>query len=216
VLTLRPRCQFVSKAAIVMSGQDQATQALVLRSQCWNAALHAYGTGFIFERRAHIFKQRLNWLTYGSLGLPLAIGLLVLGYGEFKALKYLIPVVVAACAILTLLSLWSIIGGWVEGCSYANSAVSANHLLSEKYAVLGENPPRAFRSFQREYDKLGVEDKILQQQDYQQDIREEEKRMGMHAALRKFRRPCAECGQVPTTMTPSNCGVCGDYKYKGN
>jgi mobilome CxxCx(11)CxxC protein len=198
-----------------MGGQDQETKALALRSQCWNSALHAYGTGFIFEQRAHRYKLRLQWLTYGSLALPLAVGLLVLGYGEFKALKALIVIAAAGCAVLTMLSLWSIVGGWVDGYAYAKTAVSANYLLSERYATLGGNPPSAFQSLQREYDKLEVEDKLLQQQDYQQDIGEDEKRMGMHAALRKFRRSCAECNKAPTTMTPGDCGVCGNYKYKG-
>jgi mobilome CxxCx(11)CxxC protein len=205
---------FVLREAGIMTGQNKEEKALALRAQCWDSALHAFGTGFIFEYRARACKRRLQWLTYVSLAVPLAIGLLVLGYGEFRGLKVLIGIAVAIGAVQAMLSLWSIIGGWVERYSYATSAVSANYLLSERFAKIASNPPSEYQTFRHDYEKLEVEDNLLQQQDYQQNIREDEKRMGMRAALRKFRRKCAGCDQVPNSMTPADCGVCGNFRYK--
>jgi len=158
-----------------------------------------------------------NWLrslTYVSLVVPMLLGLLVLGYGEFGALPVLIAVGAAILVAQTVISLWSIVSGWVEKYSYASTAISANHLLSDKFAELAANPPADLQSFQKEVEKLQVEDRLLQQRDYQQDIKEAEKRMGMRAALRKFRRACTECDETPTTMKASSCDVCGNFPYR--
>lgn len=37
------------------------------------------------------------------------------------------------------------------------------------------------------------------------------KRKGTRAALRKFRRRCAGCGQVPVSMTPNKCDIRGNF-----
>jgi mobilome CxxCx(11)CxxC protein len=197
-----------------MAQANQEEQKSALRVQCWNTALHAFGTGFIFEQRGHRYKWRLQWLTYVSLAVPVIIGLLVLGYGEFKGLKALIGIGIAVGIVQVMISLWSIVGGWVDRSSYAIAAAPANYTLSDEYANLAANPPMEYREFLQEYEKLELKDKLLQQQDYQQDIKESEKRMGMHAALRKFRRACAGCGQVPDTMSSTVCGVCGNFKYR--
>lgn len=189
-------------------------RALAIRTQCWDAAVHAYGTAFIFEHRSRVLKNLLRWLTYVGLIVPMIIGLLVLGYGEFAGLAVLVLIAIAIGIGQAVLSLWSIIGGWVDSYSYATAAIPANHLLSNKYTGLAANPPSDLRELQHEYEKLQVEDRLLQQWDYQQGIKDAEKRMGMRAALRKFRRSCAGCGEIPSIMTPGNCGVCGNFRYR--
>jgi len=197
-----------------MSDDEDAQHALAMRTQCWDAALHAYGTAAIFERRSYNLRNWLRSLTYISFGVPLIIGLLALGYGEFGLLSVLIGIGAAVLIVQVALSLWSIIGGWVADYTYATTAIPANHLLSDKFAELAANPPSDFGQFQHEYEKLQIEDRLLQQQDYQQGIKVEEKRMGMRAALRKFSRACAGCGETPNTMTPGTCDVCGNFRYR--
>jgi hypothetical protein len=58
-------------------------------------------------------------------------------------------------------------------------------------AAPAANPEFGLQEFQHEYDERQVGDRLLQQQDYQQGIKDAEKRVGMRAALRNFRRSCA-------------------------
>jgi mobilome CxxCx(11)CxxC protein len=197
-----------------MTDNEDVQRALGMRTQCWDAALHAYGTSAIFEHRSRVLKNWLRWLTYISFGVPMIIGLLVLGYGEFGGLTAIIGIGAAVLIVQVALSFWSIVGGWVESYSYVTAAIPANHLLSDKFAELAANPPSDSGQFQHEYEKLQVEDRLLQQQDYQQDIKAEEKRMGMRAALRKFSRACAGCGETPSTMSPGTCDICGNFRYR--
>lgn len=198
----------------VVTDQTAIRDALALRTQCWDDALNSYATSYIFQRRARVLKVRLQWITYVGFAVPMIVGLLVLAYGHLKSL----PVIAATAAAIGIaqaaFSLWSIVGGWVDGYSYALTSSSANDLLAARYSRLASSPPEDLKEFQQQYRLLEVEDAARTEQDYQQGIAEAEKHMGMRAALRKYQRACAACNEIPTTMRPTSCGVCGEFKYR--
>jgi mobilome CxxCx(11)CxxC protein len=204
-----PRRSKVAKAET-----DAANRVLAIRTQCWNAALNAYATSYIFQRRARLFRLRLQFVTYVGFVVPMIVGLLVLGYGEFKSLTIVISAAVSIGICQVAFSLWSIIGGWVDRYSYSLTSISANDLLAAKYTRLASSPPESYGELQSRYEVLQAEDDARQEQDYQQAIKEEEKHMGMRAALRKYQRRCAACNKIPTTMRATDCGVCGDFRYR--
>jgi mobilome CxxCx(11)CxxC protein len=144
------------------------------------------------------------------------VGLLVLSYGHFKSLPTVIAVVSAFAIVQTVISLWSIIGGWVAGYSYATASAADNSRLAARYEDLASGPPDDPLAFRHDYEKLVIRDEGRQEQDYQQGVKESEKRMGLRAALRKYGRKCAGCEQVPTSMKSTDCGVCGNFRYHVN
>lgn len=186
----------------------------MVRLRCWDGALHAYATSYIFQRRALTLGARLNWVTYIGFVVPMIVRLLVLSYGHFKSLPTIIVVASALGIGQVVISLWSVIGGWVAGYSYATASAAANSRLALRYEELASNPPGDPSVLQHEYEKLAVRDEDRQEQDYQQGVRESEKRMGMRAALRKYQRKCVACGEVPSTMRPTDCGVCGKFRQR--
>lgn len=107
------------------------SRTLAIRTQSWNAALNAYATSYIFQRRARILRVRLQLITYAGFVVPMIVGLLVLGYGDFKSLAVVISVAAAIGICQVALSLWSIIGGWVDRFSYSLTSISANDLLAD-------------------------------------------------------------------------------------
>jgi mobilome CxxCx(11)CxxC protein len=142
------------------------------------------------------------------------VGLLVLAYGHLKSLPVIIAVAAAIGIGQAAISLWSIVGGWVDGAAYAASSATANDLLAAKYADLAMSPPSDFEEFQHRYELLKVEDRARTEQDFQQGVKEAEKHMGMRAALRKYQRTCVGCGQVPMDMKATDCSICGKYRYR--
>lgn len=201
-----------------MSASDSATtdQFATYRKLCWNNAVDAFGTSYVFQQRAHKLKTRLQWVNYVGVGVPLIVGSLVLSFGQFSLLPVAITVASIIGIIQVAVNLWSIIGQWVEEHSYAVSSAAANDSLSVRYRELGENPPPELDGLRQRYEQLQVEDTMRRNQDLQHDIKGFEQRMGMRAALRQFQRKCAACKQVPTSMKPSDCGVCGNFKYSGS
>lgn len=189
-----------------------------IRTQCWDKAVHAYATSYIFQRRARVLKRKLQLVTYFGLVVPIVIGLLVLGYGKFKELALVISIGTAIGIVQAAISLWSIVGEWVDQYSYAASSASANEALATNFRDLGKDLPATVDELRTLYGKLQVADEAQRGKDVQQGIKGAEERMGMRAALRNFQRQCAGCKKVPTTMKPpkkpTKCGVCGDFRYR--
>jgi mobilome CxxCx(11)CxxC protein len=185
-----------------------------LRRQCWNDALNAYATSYIFQRRARALTSRVQWITYIGFVVPMIVGLLVLAYGHLNSLPIIIAVAAAIGIGQAAISLRAIVGGWVDGASYAATSATANDLLAAKYAELAANPPRDLREFEQRYRLLKVEDQARTEQDFRQGVKESEKHMGLRAALRKYQRKCVGCDQIPLDMKATDCSVCGKYRYQ--
>jgi mobilome CxxCx(11)CxxC protein len=195
--------------------EEEATKrSNLLRIQCWNEALNAYGTSYIFQRRARSWTRRVQWITYIGFVVPMIVGLLVLAYGHLKSLPVIVAIAAAIGVGQVVISLWGIVGGWVSGAAYAATSAMANDLLAASFAELASNPPGDAREFRHRYELLNTEGNARTEQDFQQGVSEAEKRMGMRAALRKYQRKCAGCGQVPLDMQATGCSVCGKYRYR--
>jgi len=190
---------------------DEAFAAV--RRNCWDAALQSFATSYIFERRARDLGIKLNWITYVGFIVPMIVSLLVLSYGHFDSLPTIITVASALGVGQVVVSLWSVVGDWVTRYSYATDSAAANSGLARKYEELASSPPDDISAMRYECEKLAIRDEDRQSRDYQQGVRESEKRMGMRAALRKYQRECAGCGEVPITMKATSCGVCGNFSY---
>ncbi|KND39776.1 mobilome CxxCx(11)CxxC protein [Streptomyces stelliscabiei] len=180
------------------------------RRRCWDAALHAYGTSYIFQKRAANLKRKTDVLTWVGFAVPLLIGALVGTFGQNKLWSVVLTVGTVIAAVQLVVSLWSLVKRWPEELAYSSSSATANESLASRFAALGEDPP-GLQTLRTQVDKLTVEDTARRDRDNEKGVTDKERRMGMRAALRKFQRQCATCHQAPTTMEPSNCGVCGQF-----
>ncbi|MBN2312698.1 MAG: hypothetical protein JXM79_02140 [Sedimentisphaerales bacterium] len=183
-----------------------------LRLQCWDSAIHAFGTGYIFERRSRCLRFQLRLLSFLGIIVPVFVGGIVTTYGiQFKY----IGIILATGGILALAqliaSIWAIIAKWDDAYAYSQESTSANYDLANKYKAIAQSPPSKLDDFRIRLEFLNAENQRRSDTDYRQSITEKEKRMGMRAALRNLQRECTACKMVPTTMKPTNCGVCGNF-----
>lgn len=182
-----------------------------IRTNCWDRSLEAFGTGYIFETRANRLRYQLRILTFLGIVVPLIAGAIVLTFGKVA----LSPFLLIPAGILGITqvvgSLWSLVARWDDAYGYAIESLNSNYRLSNNYQRLAENPPEKLSELQIQYALIDREDEFRAAEDYKQAISEKEKRKGMRAALRKFRRQCSSCGQVPTSLTPTDCPVCGQF-----
>lgn len=180
------------------------------RRKCWDAALHAHGTGYIFQERAKRLKTKSDVLTWLGFVVPLLVGALVGTFGQDKLWGAVLTVAAVVAAVQLAMSLWSLVRRWPEELSYSSASGAANEALASRFTALAEAPP-ALAAFRTQFEKLEVEDAARRDRDNEKGVTEKERRMGMRAALRKFQRSCPGCQQVPTTMDSTNCGVCGRF-----
>jgi len=189
-----------------------AQKADQIRKQAWDEAVYAYGTAYIFELRANWYRWLLRAITFLGIVMPVVIGAI---YLSFRSQQLLLDVLVSIAGILGIvqlvLSIWSLIAKWEDNYSYALESLGANYRISGRFKKFAESPPLQFSDLQREFGLLEAENSFRSDLDNKQGINDKEKRRGMRAALRNFQRPCAACNQVPTSMKPSTCDVCGNF-----
>jgi mobilome CxxCx(11)CxxC protein len=194
-----------------MEDQDRVTE---IQQACWNKALEAYGTAYIFEQRAFRVQKRLTMLSFLGIAVPAAMGAVVL---SFNLSSSLFNTAVALAGILGLVellgSIWSLAAGWQESYSYALESLGHNHHLSNRFKNMAQTASED-PAFIQQYELITREDEIRSTNDNKQGISDMEKRMGMRAALRQFQRECAHCGEVPASMEASDCEVCGNFKRR--
>ncbi len=183
-----------------------------IRQQSWDRALHSFGTGHIFQRRADLLRDRLKYLSFSGLIVPLLVGGVVLSFGtDYKYVHVVLTVAGIASVAQLALSAWALTSDWQNSYAYAIESSTANRRLSKRFETLGSNPPKDLPNLQKEYQLLEVEDQARRDLDSQRGLTSQEERAGMRVALRKFRRECASCGEVPQSTQPTTCSVCGKF-----
>lgn len=183
------------------------------RSDCWDKAIHAFGTAFIFEQRVIKARRNVRLLSFSGIALPVLIGGIVVAFFGFDSMKTAVSVLIVLAALLATVQLvftiWSLVAKWDDQAIYGSESSIANNEISRAYADLAKNVPADFDS---KYALLNVRNDMRSNDDGKKEITEPEKRMGMRAALRKFQRACVECEKVPVDLNPTDCPICGNYK----
>jgi mobilome CxxCx(11)CxxC protein len=187
-------------------GKNIPPELQTLKAAAWNKALESSGTAYIFEVRARRLGKRLNYLNFLGLAVPLNVGAVVLAYGT-KA----IPICSAIGVFQLVVFGWSLVAKWVDRYQHSVQALVSNRSLAQKYESLAKEEPAGLLDYRHRLDVLDATDSAQRAEDYQQEIREAETRMGMHAGLRQYERECAGCHITPIRMEPTECGVCGDF-----
>jgi mobilome CxxCx(11)CxxC protein len=175
----------------------------------WRRAIETFGTAYIFERRVAKPRQRLQWLAYLGLAVPVSVGGMAMAFGVEKDL--LAPALVVAgvlSLVQALLALWALTSKWDDSLSYGLESTRANHRLASQFEQLATHGPADIST---KLDLLEATNQARIDSDLGQGITDAERRMGMRSGLRQYRRACAECGQVPTSLDPSKCNTCGNF-----
>lgn len=180
-----------------------------MRIQSWNRAVESFGTAFIFESRARRLRWLVRLLTGLGLVLPVFAGAMYMTFGGLP------PVVLGIVGVLAVIqvvgSAWSLNARWDDSYSYCLESMTANYRLADSFERFARNPPDTLDKADWQYELLESEDRFRQDQDLKQGVSEKEKRKGMRAGLRKFKRECPACGSVPVSMEASDCDVCGNF-----
>ena len=180
------------------------------RLNCNDNALHCYNTAYIFEKRAAAIRWKLHVLAFLGIAVPAAVGAII---GTFSLKLEYIAIVVTIASVLSVVqfvfSIWSLVSHWDIGLSYYLESKSANYRLSSHWNQLANTTTTSDADFATRLQVLEKESEIRADLDNRHDVTDKEKRLGMRAGLRKYQRPCVQCGKIPQSMKATKCGVCG-------
>jgi mobilome CxxCx(11)CxxC protein len=183
-----------------------------LRMQCWDSAIHDFGTGYIFECRARSLRTKLRLLSFLGIIVPVFIGGIVMTYGtHFPYIDFILTIGGIFGIIQLVTSIGALVSKWDDTYAYSQESTSANYDLANRYKVLAQSPPTRLDEFRTRLEFLNAENQRRSDADYKQSITEQEKRKGLRASLRNFQRECTACHKVPTSMKPTDCDVCGNF-----
>lgn len=189
-----------------------------LRTEAWNNALHSYGTGYIYKKRASFKRKKLKALTLLGIIVPVLVGGIVTTYDNISP-QYLNLIFIVAgtlSLIQLILSVFSLVYNWEDSHSYYLESSNDNFSISTEYEKLFKNFSPDYESKQLkklEQDKSTVDVKyqIRSSNDNKYPLTQKENREGMRYSLRYFKRSCEGCKIVPIDMKPTNCSVCGNF-----
>lgn len=179
------------------------------RADCWNRALLAFGTYYLFQLRANSLRKRLRLLEFLGIFSPVLVGGTVLSFQKYEdALPYILPMMGLCSVIQLVLSIWSLTQRWSESFGYAESSQAENFRISEAFQKLAKTLTEDSAA---QYEALCTADQNLSVNDEKQGLTDPERRKGMRYALRQFKRKCWKCQEAPVDMKSSGCPVCGQF-----
>jgi len=188
----------------VVSSQEER-----LRRACWDAALHALGTSYVFQEKAKTYKTRIRIITVLGLAVPLLLGATLAAFGQKSNLPGIALSVTAPIAIIQIvLSGVSLVYKWDDTLAYSLESLADNRILSDEYKTLAEFPPTDLIN---QFALIKTKDNARIAQDEKMSISAKEKRIGMHYSLWILRKECETCKVVPTSMTATKCDTCGNF-----
>ena len=183
-----------------------------IRSSCWDEAVHCFGTAQIFSDRTAWYRKWLRLLTLLGILVPVVVGGVMLSFGAGDRFMPYILAVAGALGLVQLVgSVLSLVYKWDDELAYSTEAAADNGRLVDAFGNLAEHPPKKQGELKARYEILRTESRIRSEQDNKRVVSGEEKKKGMRAALRQYRRACVECGEVPGSMEASDCPVCGQF-----
>ncbi len=184
------------------------------RQQCWDSALLAYGTAYIFQRRAVRRRRLKRALTFFGLFVPALIGIIATRfYRNVPIPAWCVHLASVASAIQFVFSLWALVTKWDDTLSDAMQAAQKNSDLQVRWENLAH---KSSAELEVEYDTIADTEARQRDADVKQLISDKEKRIGMKAGLFKYQRECAGCNRIPKSLKirfasfRRKCGVCGN------
>ncbi len=177
---------------------------------CNNKAFYAFGTAAIFTKKANELRRYRTLLVFFGIIGPILVGAAAGAFGANSGLVWLLIILAGCCSIFQLgFSTWSLVSGWDGKFEYSiESAQANNELFTELDSLVKRNPP----DFSIKYAILSERNRLQEARDMKAGITQEEKQFAMRSSLLQFRQSCSACNNIPTTMKPSNCDLCGNFK----
>lgn len=183
-----------------------------LRQQAWDKALSEAGMGHVFRDRATDLSKSVRTTKVLGVLVPMIPGAIVLSY-EVDGIA-----VQVSKWVFSVLSVFlayrfgrSLALGHDDKLNYYYESASHHSSLAEAYTRVAQDDSLSEEDIRVRLADLNGEQRVRDQQDDKHNITAKDERKAMRYGLRQFGRKCEGCKEVPTSLSPSNCNICGNY-----
>lgn len=190
-----------------MTDEDRIDRITV---ECWNRALDAFGYAYIYKRRISKIEPWQRWSKIVGILAPVSVGGIYAAYStDVKLLAETLSVAAFVGLAQLIISTYLTIAGSDEKLNSYATLCTEYTILNSEFELLARFPYDNACEYQRKYEVALERERSLNRND---DLSDKELRRAMRAGLRNYRRACAGCGDVPVSMSSTNCDVCGKFK----
>lgn len=182
------------------------------KTECWNKALDSFGYAYIYSRRMQRLDFYLKGIRLMGIVVPILLGAITASYYNDadlmkKAIAWTTPLTILQ---LVFSAIATSLGSEQQFNNYITKSVEYN-LLHSEFDQLAKFPGQDAEKFIKRYDLLVEREKGISKGS--SELKDKERRMGMRAGLREYRRDCAGCGKTPLDIdgSQSKCNVCGNF-----
>jgi mobilome CxxCx(11)CxxC protein len=183
-----------------------------LRNDCWTNALHSFGYSYAYTNRASKLSKLLKLNNFLGIIVPLLFGGIILNLELSENSLKILKILAGSLGVIQLfLSALALGYKWDDSYSYYLESINSNSTISSDFVELGKYPNNVLSKFKNEIEKINIKHKIRSDSDSKYSLSEKEKRKAMRYSLRKFKRDCAGCHEIPKDMISTDCPVCGQF-----
>jgi len=183
--------------------------------ECWDKALYTFGTARIFEKRTATLQKKLRFLSFLGLAMPLLVGGVVTSFGlDFKHIGFVLVLTSIVGLLQLIVSLWALVDRWEDALANSTESLIDNDRLSREFSRFAQEIsrlPRLEEQHKLIFERLITENSARANLDIKQNVSEREKRFGMRAGLRQYKRKCTSCDKIPQSLKPTKCPICGRF-----
>ena len=181
-----------------------------IRRDCWDKALDSFGFSYIYSRKTQKLDLYIKWIRVLGFIIPVLLGAIVSSYYAKKeiietAMFFATPLAIAQ---LVLSAMVTSLGSETKLSGYITKSIEYG-LLNSEFQQLANFPDNNFETLSKKYDILVERERGLSKGN--NELTDKEKRRGMRAGLRNYKRACVGCGETPLSIVSTKCEVCGNF-----
>ena len=189
-----------------MSEEDMLA---TIRTDCWNRALDAFGYSYIYKIRIESIEPWMRWSKVAGIVGPVFVGGIV---GTYSDNNKLISGVLLATGLVSVVQLvistYLTVSGSDENITLFSKLTAEYSILNSEFELLARFPLSDLSEYRKRYEVLVERERVLSRNG---SLSDKELRKAMRSGLRNYRRNCAGCDLVPTSIESTDCNVCGNF-----
>lgn len=181
-----------------------------IRQECWDKCIDSCGFSYIYSKKIESIEKWQKASKIMGIIIPVFLGGILASYSSSpQILEYAVKITTPLAIAQLLLSTYLMVTGADDTTIKASAKTVEYSLLHSEFRQLANYPDKSETEYKRKFDILLERENGIGKENFK--VSDKELRMGMRYGLREYRRSCAGCNEVPSSMISTSCSVCGNF-----
>lgn len=176
----------------------------------FESAFHAFGYNYVYIKKLQRLNSLVKVVKVLGILVPVLIGAFFMAYSSNQeVLKWVVWIAAPLSIVQLVFSTILAVNGSEENIIAYGTKAAEYSVLNHEFFHLGKFPDDDYKELLRKYEVLAERMKGVSKGI--KSLNESDLRKGMRYALRNYKKECVACKEIPYSMKPTNCDVCGNF-----